>query len=241
MSQLAFLHTSPVHVATFTRLMGQLSPETSLRHLTRADLLEAAQQPEADLTMIAAELRRELTTLAAAVPGEPGADLVICTCSTLGALAEAINDLPAPVWRVDRPMARQAVRLGRRPLVVASIASTLAPTLALLQEEAAGAGLALEPQVLLMEELWPLFTAGRLRDYAEAAAAAIEAQWQGETAVVLAQASLAPAGDLVSLPMPVAMLSSPRSCAEAATVFLATAGATAGHRRASAGASAALS
>jgi hypothetical protein len=213
MPQLAFFHTGDAHVATFTTLMSELSPQTSLRHRVRADLLAAAQKPQADLAAITGEVHRELAELARA-------DLVICTCSTLGAMAEAAPPSAAPVWRVDRAMARRAAGLGPALLVVACVASTVAPTLELLLDEAAKAGAAeLQPRILLLEELWPLFLAGRRQDYISAIAACTAGAFAGEGAVVLAQASMAPAAELLALPAPV--FSSPRPCAEAAAAFLA--------------------
>ncbi|WP_445682680.1 hypothetical protein [Radicibacter daui] len=212
MPRLAFFHTGDVHVATFTALMAELAPQVTLQHRVRADLLAAAQQPQADLAAIGVELGRELAAL-------DGADLVVCTCSTLGSLAEAATGMAAPVWRVDRPMARQAVRLGPELLVVACVASTLAPTLALLEEEAARAGVPLGARTLVLDDLWPLFLAGRQQEYVSAIAARAEAAFDAEGAVILAQASMAPAAGLMSVPVPV--FSSPRSCAEAAASFLA--------------------
>jgi hypothetical protein len=221
MPRLAFFHTGDVHVATFTALMDELAPQVVVGHRVRADLLAAAQLPDADMAAIRGELERELAAL-------DDADLVICTCSTLGAMAEAVTGMAAPVWRVDRPMARQAVGFGPGLLVVACVASTLAPTLALLEDEAFKAGVALTVRTLVLEDLWPLFLAGRQQDYVSAianrtaAALGVEgvAEGEAEGAIVLAQASMAPAAGLMNLPVPV--FSSPRSCAEAAVSFLAT-------------------
>lgn len=212
MPRLGFFHTGDVHVATFTALMDELAPQVAVGHRVRADLLAAAQLPGADMAAIGAELKHELAAL-------DGADLVICTCSTLGAMAEAVTGMTAPVWRVDRPMARQAVQFGPELLVVACVASTLTPTLALLEDEALGAGAALRARTLVLEELWPLFLAGRQQDYVSAVASHTKAALGAEGAVVLAQASMASAAGLMDLPVPV--FSSPRTCAEAAASFLA--------------------
>lgn len=129
---LALLHTSPVHVPVFDALRDAGHPGLALRHLVREDLLARAREsgPEA----VVGEIR---STLAGAVAD--GARAVLCTCSTIGAVAEAESaTLGVPVLRVDRPMAAAAAAHDR-VVVLASITDTLVPTLALLAEEA-GAG-----------------------------------------------------------------------------------------------------
>ena len=71
--------------------------------------------------------------------GERGARVVVCACSTIGDVAERAAT-EVPTLRVDRPMPRRAVALGARIGVVAALESTLVPTKALVEQEAASAG-----------------------------------------------------------------------------------------------------
>ncbi|MFC8588971.1 aspartate/glutamate racemase family protein [Streptomyces sp. NPDC057217] len=197
---LALLHTSPVHVPVFDALRDRHHPGLALRHLVDEELLVRAREagPDAVAGAVAA-------VLAGAVAD--GADAVLCTCSTLGGVAEdAAASLGVPVLRVDRPMAAEAAR-ARHVVVVAALRSTLEPTVALLAEESGP-----HPRfvsTVVVEGAWERFEAGDREGYLDAVAAAVDRAPVTEGGVVvLAQASMADAAGRTSTPMPV--LSSPR-------------------------------
>ncbi|MEU9332794.1 aspartate/glutamate racemase family protein [Streptomyces sp. NPDC048290] len=196
---LALLHTSPVHVPVFDALRDLDHPALRLRHLVDERLLDRARAegPEA----VTAEVR-------AAVAGAvaDGATAVLCTCSTIGAVAESVR-VPVPVLRVDRPMAAAAVAAGPRVTVLATVESTLAPTAALIEEEARRAGRPVRLDVRLVPDAWDHFTAGDQDTAARLVATAADALTDTDS-IVLAQASMAPATRLTSTPVPV--LASPR-------------------------------
>ncbi|TRV73258.1 arylsulfatase [Streptomyces sp. 130] len=206
---LALLHTSPVHVPVFDALRDAGHPGTILRHAVRVELLTtaAALGPEA----VADEVEAVVADL---VTG--GADAVLCTCSTIGAVAEAAGiAVGVPVLRVDRPMAAAAVRAGR-VTVLAALASTLEPTRALLTDEAAGAGLpGADVRTVLVEGAWDRFTAGDHDGFLDLVAASADAVRDADV-IVLAQGSMAGAAERTTTRIPV--LSSPRSGLAAAVV-----------------------
>ncbi|WP_329570718.1 aspartate/glutamate racemase family protein [Kitasatospora sp. NBC_01266] len=199
MVTIGFLHTSPVHPPAFHDLLTELAPQAMERHLVDESLLADARagRPYAD------RLRARLGELAGA-----GAEVIVCTCSTIGGTAEQLAEQPAPeVLRIDRPMAEQAARYPRIG-VLHAVESTLAPTRALLIEAGAdAAGL----RSLPCPGAWALFEAGDLAGYHAAVAQRIRAAVGGDgvDVVVLAQASMAPALDLLG-ELPVPVLSSPR-------------------------------
>ncbi|WP_320772990.1 aspartate/glutamate racemase family protein [Streptomyces sp. CRN 30] len=196
---LALLHTSPVHVPVFDALRDEVRPGLRLRHSVAEGLLDRARAegPEA----VAGEVRAVLEGAVA-----EGARAVLCTCSTLGAVAEAARP-GVPVLRVDRPMAAAAVATGARVTVVAALRSTLRPTAGLIAEEAARAGAAVAVRTVLVPDAWEHFTAGDTARYERAVATAVDTVTDTDV-VVLAQASMAPAERLVTTSVPV--LSSPR-------------------------------
>ncbi|MER7491983.1 arylsulfatase [Streptomyces pharetrae CZA14] len=200
---LALLHTSPVHVPVFDALRDADRPGLRLRHLVREDLLERARRdgPEA----VAGEVRAVLVRAAG-----DGARAVLCTCSTLGGVAEAAASVAGvPVLRVDRPMAAAAVAAGPRVVVLAALESTLGPTAALIEEEARRAGRAVAVRTVLVDGAWSCFEAGDTAGYARQVVAAADALTPADAdAIVLAQASMAPAQRLTTTTVPV--LSSPR-------------------------------
>ena len=198
---LALLHTSPVHVPVFDALRDQDHPGLEARHLVAEDLLERARVhgPATVADDVRARVREAV---------DKGARAVLCTCSTIGGVAEAAAaGAGVPVLRVDRPMAAAAVAAGTRVVVLAALESTLRPTVTLVEEEARRAGRPVEVRTVLVEGAWARFEAGDPAGYARRVADAADAV-TGADAIVLAQASMAPAERLTTISVPV--LSSPR-------------------------------
>ncbi|MEL5953605.1 aspartate/glutamate racemase family protein [Streptomyces sp. CLV115] len=205
---LALLHTSPVHIPVFDALRDARHPGLALHHLVHEDLLARAREsgPEA----VAADVR---ALLAGAVAD--GARAVLCTCSTIGAVAEGESaTLGVPVLRVDRPMAAAAAARDR-VVVLASITGTLAPTLALLAEEAGER--AVEVRTVVVDGAWARFEAGDRDGFLDLVAAAADAVTDCDV-IVLAQASMAGAVTRTVTRIPV--LSSPGPGLDAAAAVL---------------------
>ncbi|MGW4977812.1 aspartate/glutamate racemase family protein [Streptomyces mirabilis] len=201
---LALLHTSPLHIPVFDALRDEDHQGLELRHMVDEELLARARRegPAA----VAGEVRAALDRAVA-----DGARAVLCTCSTIGAVAEEAGAGEAgagvPVLRVDRPMAAAAVAAGPRVVVVATSESTLEPTVALVEEEARAAGRSAQVRTLLVDGAWARFEAGDIDGYVRSVATAADSLTDAD-AIVLAQASMTPAQRLTTTAVPV--LSSPR-------------------------------
>lgn len=210
---LALLHTSPVHVPIFDALRDETHPGLRLRHFVDERLLRRARRegPAAVTDAVAAVLGRAVAE---------GARAVLCTCSTLGGVAEeaGASGLAVPVLRVDRPMAAAAVAAGSRVVLLAALASTLAPTTALIEEEARRAGRTVTVRPVLADAAWSRFEAGDNEGYVREVAAVADRVTHAD-AIVLAQASMAPAQDLTTTSIPV--LSSPAQGLAAAAAVAA--------------------
>ncbi|AKZ59622.1 hypothetical protein SAM23877_6577 [Streptomyces ambofaciens ATCC 23877] len=209
---LALLHTSPVHVPVFDALRDEAHPGLELRHHVDAGLLDRARRegPQAVTDAVRAVLRRAAAE---------GARAVLCTCSTIGAVAEsAAGDAGVPVLRVDRPMAAAAVAAGSRVVVLGALRSTLEPTVALVEEEARRAGRPVEVRALLVDGAWSRFEAGDTEGFARVVAEAADAVTDADV-IVLAQASMAPARERAGTAVPVLASPAPglAAGAEAAT------------------------
>jgi Asp/Glu/hydantoin racemase len=208
---LALWHTTESNRATFAALLRELAPDVPLAERVRADLLDAAQ-PHGLTPAIRRQVALDILDFADAA----GASVVLCTCSTLGPGAETAADLTdAAVLRVDRPMVERALDHGPRVVMAAALASTLRPTRDLLERAARDRGVTPDVRELLVADAWPLFAAGDRAGYASVIAEALRREAGAADAVVLAQASMAGAADLLAdLGAPV--LASPRLGAEAA-------------------------
>ncbi len=215
---LAFLHTASAHVATFSELLTELDARIPSQHAVHEELLALARRLGPD----SAELR-EATAAAIRRLIHAGARVILCTCSSVGAVAETT---PVPngsrVLRVDRPLAERAVASGARVLVCATLESTLGPTSALLREIAAERGSSVELTEVLCDAAWPFFERGDRQAYAEEIAISLRERASASDVVVLAQASMAAAIPMLKA-LPCEVLSSPRLGVQAALESYATA------------------
>lgn len=205
MSILGFLHTAPVHVATFDDLVRRRLPAARAVHVVDEALLADARAhgPE----VVRDDVRRRLDELVAA-----GAEVICCTCSTIGDIAESMA-AGVPVFRVDRPMARRAVELGPRIGVVAALGSTLEPTRVLIESEARRAGADLTLELVTAIHAWGRFERGDQQGYLTDVAQAARDLAPRVEVVVLAQASMTGAEALLA-DLEVPVLSSPRLAVE---------------------------
>jgi hypothetical protein len=209
MSTIGFLHTSSVHVPTFEALVAELAPGTMVVDEVAEQLLEIARQSGVADERVGAGIEQRLDGLI-----DRGAALVVCTCSTIGAVAESVGrQRGVPVVRVDRPMAEMAVDVGGRIAVVAALESTLAPTSELLESVAADRGVDVDLDMHVVPDAWELFESGDQAGYLDAISEALTALAGRCDVIVLAQASMADAADLMYVGIPV--LSSPRSAVRA--------------------------
>jgi hypothetical protein len=209
--ELVLLHTAQSNVDLFSGLLAEMAPEIPVRHLLRDDLLKAAFIAE-NLTP---EIRKETADLLYLQATE-GAGLVVCTCSTIGpgaddAAAQSITKGFAPVLRIDRPMAMDAVSRADHIVVAATFDTTLEPTLDLVKQAAIESDRAVIIEPCLIANGKQLFEAGDMDGYLTAIASGLEAAARATELIVLAQASMAPALDRLPAPLPVPVVSSPRS------------------------------
>ncbi len=212
---LGLLHTGRSHRDRFGALLRELAPPgVTWIQVVREELLRDA--------MAEAPAARQKAAIGAALVElrEQGAAQVLCTCSSIGRLAEIVGaELVLPTLRADRPMAERAVAAGGRVLVVACLTSTLMPTAALLRECAAAADRRVEIETMLLPAAWHWFQAGDEPAFHRAIAEAVLDSELSADVVVLAQASMAPAAALLAQ-VPVPVLSSPRLGVDAALARL---------------------
>jgi hypothetical protein len=141
--------------------------------------------------------------------GASGAEVVVCTCSTIGGVAEAMEGAAFQAARIDRAMADKAVSDGRPVLMVAALESTLAPTMALLQASAKRLGTNPRTDKLVVNGAWEHFLSGERQKYIDAIVNAVSSADASSSVVVLAQASMAPAASALER-LGITVLSSPR-------------------------------
>ncbi|KPD10649.1 hypothetical protein [Phaeobacter sp. 11ANDIMAR09] len=193
MADLTLLHTAQVHVDRFATLV----PGAQLQQIVRPDWLARAQNGIDDT------LRRDITETIGALQGP-----VLCSCTTIGEVAET-----AGATRIDWPMMQEAARIGGPILMTYCLNSTLEPSCALLRRAFHEIGHPPDLHPFDLAALWPLFEAGETAAFAKAISTALLTELSKRpdiAAVVLAQASMAGAAELLKDKTDVPILSSPQ-------------------------------
>ncbi len=202
---LTLFHTTVSNETLFRTLLAEMGPEIPARHILAADLLDRATAEGRVTPQIAVDVKARMQAAL-----DDGTRMLLCTCSTLGTCADEMND--PRVSRIDRAMAQRATAQGGRVLVAACVASTLEPTVKLLRESAPQST---QIETLLMAGLWPHFQLGEHLLYWQKIAERLREQASVYDCIVLAQASMAGAAELLR-DSPAPVLSSPRIGMEAA-------------------------
>jgi Asp/Glu/hydantoin racemase len=121
-----------------------------------------------------------------------GADAVMVTCSSIGpgvSVARTLFDFP--VLRVDEPMAREAIRIGGRIGVAATLRTTLEPTIALVEQTAAEENRDIEIVPSLAEGAFEAVLAGNAERHDALLIESLNTLRSSVDVIVLAQASMA--------------------------------------------------
>ena len=118
-----------------------------------------------------------------------GSDALLLACSSLGKAADIARELlDIPLYKIDEPMADQAVESGNNILVLGTVKSTLEPTSDLIRSKR-------KPQeqsvtCILIPDVFELYEIDRER-HDQKIAEVIQEHWNTYDVIVLAQASMA--------------------------------------------------
>jgi Asp/Glu/hydantoin racemase len=202
-----FVHTVLSLPPTFAELAGELVPDAETFHIVDETLLGVTRKAG---SLTPATRRRVLGYVESAV--EAGADLVVVTCSSIGPAVDASRSfVETPVLRIDEPMADEAVRLGSRIGVVATLSTTLEPTVQLVERRAREAEKDVEVVSRLCDGAFDALAAGDRERHDELVREALRELTANVDVVVLAQASMARVADTLSeAERRVPILASPR-------------------------------
>jgi Asp/Glu/hydantoin racemase len=196
--RVAFLHTGAVVIPLVAELAKEhlpgVTPINYLDDRIVADLADAERSDSvpdrvADLVQAAASA---------------GADIVMLTCSSISQLAAPTSErLGVPVMRIDEAMADEAVSAGERITVLATLPTTLDPTIALVRERAELAGRVPQISSEVIDGAFAAVAGGDRPAHDRLVAAAIERRAPHTDVIVLAQASMASAADAADVDVPV--------------------------------------
>jgi hypothetical protein len=211
MFDITFIHTAEVHKSTFQLLITELSPELKVRHLVEESLLDKAQKYG-----LTDQLKKEICGIIDKLSSE--SRVIVCTCSTIGGIAEGYSSPERIVQRIDRAMADYAVENGYKVLVLAALESTIKPTTELINSSLENFDCHTDFDYQVVEDAWLQFTSGDYVAYYDKIKLAVEKNQEKYDMVLLAQASMAGVSNVGVFNVPV--ISSPRLGVERAIFAL---------------------
>lgn len=184
---LGLLHTSATLVPVFQKLCMAKLPNVNVINIADDSLVKGIMAAGHLTAQIARRVAGYLESAELA-----GADYIMVTCSSIGPAAEAAAKLIAvPVMRVDQPMADQAVRMGRRIGVIATLQTTLEPTTDLVRRRAKEAAKEIQLASRLCEGAFDALMDGDASGHDALVTAALRELAKDVDVIVLAQASMA--------------------------------------------------
>jgi len=192
--KLGLVHTSATLVPVFAALCKEKLPGVEVFNIADDSLVKGIREAGSLTAQISRRVAGYLESAELA-----GADYIMVTCSSIGPAVEAGAKLiGVPVLRVDQPMADQAVRMGRRVGVIATLRTTLEPTADLISRRAAAAGKQVEITATLAEGAFEALMSGDAAKHDAMVAGALKELSKQMDVIVLAQASMARVVDTLS-------------------------------------------
>ncbi|MDB5325599.1 MAG: Asp/Glu/hydantoin racemase [Phycisphaerales bacterium] len=211
MSTVFLIHTSASMIPVFKALTTELLPGHQVVNMVDESLLCDIIRDGKCPPLTAKRLANHVLSA-----DEAGADFILVTCSSMGRAVEAASVLStAPALRVDQPMASKAVSLGSKIGVVATLPSTLAPTVELIRREAAMIGKDITLTDRIVDGAFAAVISGDGATHDKLVGDALRKLAKSVDVIVLAQASMARVVDaLPEQDKPKPILSSPRLAIE---------------------------
>lgn len=211
--RMAVLHTSFVFTnvePVFKDLFKELIPDVEVIDFVDSHIL-------ADVRRVGHVEPRHIQRMChmAQAAEAAGADLIFSACSSLGPSMDVARKLVnVPIIKIDDAMTQRAVELGSKIGVMATVPTTLQPTVDLIEQSARMAGKPVEVKQHLCEGAFDVLMGGdRDRHDQMVLDGACELAPQVDL-IVLAQASMSRLAPMLSEKTGKQVLSSPRLAAE---------------------------
>ena len=187
--KLALIHTSMVFVKAETMMsdiFAEVMPDVELVNIVDDSLLPDVM---AAGRITPAVERRMIAYVKAAE--ETGANAVFSLCSSLGpAIDAAREEVSIPVIKIDDAMAEKAVDMADRIGVVATVPTTLGPTVDLIKEKAAAKMKAVGVKEALVKGAFELLMSGNTDEHDQQVYAAARELARDVEVIVFAQGSM---------------------------------------------------
>ncbi|MFC0472140.1 aspartate/glutamate racemase family protein [Halalkalibacter kiskunsagensis] len=185
--KVAVLHTTPVTVEPLKKLAEEKIPGCKVVNFVDDSILPQLIETDGNISLVQDRLVQY-----AKYAEQIGADVILNACSSVGeVVAKARQNITIPIIRIDEAMAEEAIKRGKKIGVVATLATTLNPTMRLLQEKATEFNKKVEFESELAEEAYQCLITGDQNSHDAALSVVLSNIAKKVDVVVLAQASMA--------------------------------------------------
>ena len=206
MKKIAMLHTSSATLAMMQQLIADIMPEVEVMHLVEESMIKQVMKAGGVTPNIAARIADYVH-----IAEKADCDIFITACSSIGTAVEQCQFLtPLQLARIDSAMVKEAIEKGERIAVLATVATTLKPTLDYVQRKIQESGKPRAVTPILMEEAFHALLAGEMDTHDRIVADGLKTAFSQADVVMLAPASMARVLQQLPTP-PVPVLTSPES------------------------------
>jgi len=128
--KVAVIHTSLVSVQKLKELFNQILPEVTVYNIIDDSLLTEVMENNEVTPGIVFRMKNHFANAESLK-----VDVILSQCSSMGEAVDTAKTLiKTPILKIDQAMAEQAVAIGHKIAVVATVASTLRPSCNLIRE-----------------------------------------------------------------------------------------------------------
>jgi Asp/Glu/hydantoin racemase len=209
--KIAMIHTVPGAAEQFGNLAREVIGDISIVHIEDGAIREMLF---ASGGLSPKVYRRVIDDIVVSV--QAGASIVQLTCSSISPVTEiADRFVNVPVLKVDEPMIRAAIRIGKRIGVIATAKPTLLPTMSEITKQAQLGSIDIQVSSVLVDYAYPFLVSGDYDRYSNLIKEAILKTMLDNDVIILAQASMARAAEIIEeSERRVPVLTSPRFAVE---------------------------
>ncbi len=207
MKKAAIFHTNAGTLEVMRILTKGIMPDIDIMHIVEDSMIRDVMKNGGPTPAINARIENYIQCAQKA-----GCAVFMTACSSIGGSVEQCQFISfIPVMRIDEAMADEAVRIGRKIAVLATVETTLKPTLELIGRKAGQSGKSIDIVSHLMADAFTAFLEGELSAHDTLVSAGLR-KMIGEKCdvIVLAQASMARVLETMEA-LPVPVLTSPES------------------------------
>ena len=198
--KVVIIHTSDVSVKDLKNLFTELAPEVCVRNIVDDSLLAEVLEKGGVTTAVKKRI------CAYALQAEViGADLIFSQCSSVGEAADiAAKLVNIPLVKIDEKMAEVACKTGSKIGVIATLQTTLGPTVRLVKSTAEKLKKEIQITEKLCEGAFDSLRGGDIKTHNKMVIKGIQELTKEVDVIVCAQGSMVPLLDeLGETPIPV--------------------------------------